>query len=117
MKNWKKNLICSNTDLAAVKINCGIFQGDSFLLLLFVVSILPLTLALYKMKQRCNFGKGKGKLNHLLFMDDLKLYGVSQPDIDSLIQTVYPAADDIVMRFGLITVGFNMEEQKLEFGN
>ena len=36
------------------------------------------------MKQEYNFGKGKNKLNHFLFMD-----GASQLDIDSFIQTVY----------------------------
>ena len=39
MKNWKINLICSNADLGPVKINRGIFQGDSLSPLLFVVSL------------------------------------------------------------------------------
>ena len=95
MKNWKANLICRNTDLGSMNINCGIFEGDSLSPLLFSVSLLPLTLALRKMKQGQSFGKGKSKLNHLLFMDDLKLYGGSQLDIDSLIQTVYTATVDI----------------------
>ena len=95
MKNWKANLICRNTDLGSMNINRGIFEGDSLSPLLFSVSLLPLTLALRKMKQGQSFGKGKSKLNHLLFMDDLKLYGGSQPDIDSLIQTVYTATVDI----------------------
>ena len=77
MEKWKTNLICSNTHLGAVKINCGIFQDESLSLLLFAVSLLPLTLVLRKMKQRYSIGKGKSKLNHLLFMDDLKLYGGS----------------------------------------
>ena len=77
MEKWKTNLICSNTHLGAVKINCGIFQDESLSLLLFAVSLLPLTLVLRKMKQRYSIGKGKRKLNHLLFMDDLKLYGGS----------------------------------------
>ena len=77
MKNWKTNIICSNIDPRAVKTNRGIFQGDSLSSLLFVVSLLPLTLVLRKMKQRYSFGKGKKKLNHLLFIDDLKLYGGS----------------------------------------
>ena len=38
LENWKTNLICSNTDLGAVKINRGIFQGDSLSPVLFVVS-------------------------------------------------------------------------------
>ena len=77
MEKWKTNLICSNTHLGAVKINCGIFQDESLSLLLFAVSLLPLTLVLRKMKQRYSISKGKSKLNHLLFMDDLKLYGGS----------------------------------------
>ena len=95
MKNWKANLICRNTDLGSMNINRGIFEGDSLSPLLFSVSLLPLTLALRKMKQGQSFGKGKSKLNHLLFMDDLKLYGGSQPDIDSLIQTAYTVTVDI----------------------
>ena len=34
-------------------------------------------------------------------MDDLKLYGGSQLDIDTLIQTVYTVTDDIDMRLGI----------------
>ena len=71
MKNWDKNLICSNADLAAVKIKPGIFQGDSLLPLLFVVSLLPLKLVFHEMKQGYSFGKGNIKLNHLLFMDEV----------------------------------------------
>ena len=70
MKNWEKNLICSNADLAAVKIKPGIFQGD-LLLLLFVVFLLPLQLVFYEMKQGYSFGKGNIKLNHLPFMDEI----------------------------------------------
>ena len=53
------------------------------------------------MKQRCNLGKGWIKLNHLLFVDDFKLYDGSQADIDSLIQTVYTVTDDVDMWFGI----------------
>ena len=105
MKNWKTNLICSNTDLGAIKINHQIFQGDSLSSFLLIVSLLLSTLVLRKMKQGYSFGKGKSKLNHLLFMDDLKLYGGSKTDIDSLIQTVYTVADDIGMRFGIDKCG------------
>ena len=105
MKNWRTNLICSNTDLGAVKISRGIFQGDTLSPLLFVVSLLPLKLVLRKMKQGYSFGKGKSNLNHLLFVDDLRLYGGSQPDIDSLTQTVYTVTDGIGMKFGLDKCG------------
>ena len=79
MKNWKTKLDCSNTVIGALKINRGIFPGDSPSPLLFIVSLLPLTLLLRKMKQGYSFGKGKSKLHYFLFMDDLKLYGGGQP--------------------------------------
>ena len=41
------------------------------------------------------------KLNHLLFMDDLKLYAKSERELDSLIQTLRIFSDDVGMVFGL----------------
>ena len=40
-------------------------------------------------------------MNHLLFMDDLKLFGKSEDQIDSLVQTVQLFSEDIGMEFGL----------------
>ena len=71
----------------------------------FVVSLLPLTLVLRKMKLGYRFDKGKSKLNHSLFMDDLKLYGGGKLDFDSLLQTVYTLRDDSGMRFGIDKCG------------
>ena len=87
-----------------MKINRGIFQGDSLSPLLFVVSLRSLTLVLRKIKQGYRFGKGKSKLNHILFMDDLMLYCGNKPDIDSLIQTVYTVTDDIGMIIDKFTI-------------
>ena len=43
----------------------------------------------------------KLKINHLLFMDDIKLFGKSQNQIDSLVNTVYLFSSDIGMEFGI----------------
>ena len=40
-------------------------------------------------------------INHLLFMDNLKLYGASKDQLDSLIQVVKIFSRDIKMSFGL----------------
>ena len=41
------------------------------------------------------------KINHLLFMDDLKLYAKSERGLDSLVQTVHVFSSDIGMEFGV----------------
>ena len=69
--------------------------------MLFVISLIPLTLVLRRMKQGYSFQKGKSKLNHLLFMEDLKLYGSNQNEIDRLVTTVEIVAKDIGMKFGI----------------
>ena len=65
MIDWKTELISGDTNLGGVNINRGIFQGDSLSLLLFILSLIPLTLVLRRMKQGYSFLKGKSKLNHL----------------------------------------------------
>ena len=40
-------------------------------------------------------------VNHLLFMDDLELYGASKDQLDSLVQVVRIFSPDIRMLFGL----------------
>ena len=47
------------------------------------------------------FSESKEKINHLLFMDDLKLYSRSEKRLDSLVQTVRVFSEDIGMEFGI----------------
>ena len=41
------------------------------------------------------------KINHLLFMDDLKLYSRNEKELDSLVQTIHIFSKDIGMEFGI----------------
>ena len=41
------------------------------------------------------------KINHLFYMDDLKLYGKNDKELDGLLRTVKKFSDDIGMEFGL----------------
>ena len=43
----------------------------------------------------------KAKINHFLFMDDLKLYSQSEKRFDSLVQTVCVFSEDIGREFGI----------------
>lgn len=40
-------------------------------------------------------------INHLSFMDDLKLFGKSYENIDLLVQTVHTFSTDIGIEFGI----------------
>jgi len=46
MNEWKTELYLSNTSLGYVDIRRGIFQGDSFSPLLFIISLIPLSVLL-----------------------------------------------------------------------
>ena len=73
MEKWKVMLCSGNSESGEVEIKRGIFQGDSLSLLVFVLALIPLSLILRKAKAAYEFSESKGKINHLLFMDDLKL--------------------------------------------
>ena len=60
---------------------------------------------LRKVKASCEWGRKESKLNHLLFVDDLKLFGKSDDQIDSLVQTVFTFSEDIGMELGLKKCG------------
>ena len=80
MKSWNANLSSNGEFLANVKIKRGIFQGDSLSPLLFVVCLILLTQILRKVK--CGYALKSGdKLNHFLFMDDLKLFAKYKREI------------------------------------
>ena len=61
--------------------------------------VLRQTKASYELK------KGGKKINHLLFMDDLKLFAKIEDQIDSLVNTVRIFSEDIKMEFVLPKCG------------
>ena len=105
MGQWKLSLTSNGEDLGTVDVKRGIFQGDSLSPLLFVLSMIPLSLVLRKVNACYEWGKKEYKLNHLLFMDDLKLFGKNEEQIDSLVNTVHIFSTDIGMEFGLRKCG------------
>ena len=105
MKQWNTELTASNQRLGNVKIRRGIFQGDSLSPLLFVLVMIPLTLVLRQTKASYELKKGGKKINHLLFMDDLKLFAKNEDQIDNLVNAVRVCSEDIKMEFGLPKYG------------
>ena len=89
MHKRKLELTSNGVSLGNVEIKRGIFQGDSLSPLPFVLCMITFSLILRKVKFHYEFGEKNTRLNHLLFMDDLKLFAKSHDQIDSLVNTVY----------------------------
>ena len=68
--------------------------------------MVPLSLILRKVKFHYEFGDKKTRINHLLFMDDLKLFAKSNDQIDSLVvNTVHTFSEDIGMESAIKKCG------------
>ena len=100
---WQTRLFLSHNNGTLksdpIKIKHGIFQGDSLSPLLFCLALIPPSNELnntgygYKIFDRT--------INHLFYMDDLKLFAKNDQDLEGLLNTVKEFSNDIDMEFGL----------------
>ena len=104
MNHWKTNMTLVHKEevleTGPIRIKRGIFQGDSLSPLLFTMSFNPLSIELNKTKYGYQLDK-QTKINHLFYVDDLKLYGTNDNQLAGLINTVKHISDDTKMEFGL----------------
>ena len=110
MKTWRTSIHLTtdnpNTDIHTeeIKIKRGIFQGDSLSALWFCLSLNPLSKQLNKSPSGFNIKNRtriQHKINHLMYMDDIKLYGATASQITNLIKITENISRDIVMEFGI----------------
>ena len=102
-------LCCGNSTIKTrlMQIRRGIFQGDSLSPLLFCMAPNPQSKELNKTGYGYRMTTGHGEtfkrllINHLLYMDDLKLYGRNSDQLDGLFHVVRTFSDDMQMKFGL----------------
>ena len=101
MASWKTVPTVNGQVLDYVHIRKGIFQGDSLSPLLYIMAMIPMTTILRQKGLGYQTFKSAAKISHLLYMDDLKLYGKSSNELESLLNTVQIFSTDISMEFGL----------------
>lgn len=85
-------------------IKCGIFQGDSLSPLWFALAMNPLSTLLRKSTYGYAIKSGREEgytLNHLLYVDDLKLYASTDNSLRNLLKVVERFSGDIGMQFGM----------------
>ena len=63
--------------------------------------MIPITRVLERMEVGYQLKKGGSRINLLMFMDDIKLFGGGTKEIDTLVQTVRIVLGDIWMEFGI----------------
>jgi hypothetical protein len=103
MEKWSTRLqLKTNQELLQsrlIKINRGIFQGDSLSPLLFCIALIPITNKLNRSKCGYQIHGTERKISHLLYMDDLKLIGRNEGELTNEIQIVRTLSNDIKMKF------------------
>ena len=103
MVNWKTELTSCGETLGLVDIRRGVLQGDSLSPLIFAVCMVTLTKILQDAK--AGYTLGGVKINHLFFMDDLKVYGKDKTETESLVSTVQLISQHIGVEFGIKKCG------------
>ena len=74
MKTRRVKLTAGGRSLAEAKIQRGIFQGDVLSPLLFIIAMMPLNHILRKGTVGYKLSRSQEKINHLMYMDDIKLF-------------------------------------------
>ena len=100
MQSQRTFLFSGKNKQGKVNIRRSIFQGNFLSPFLFAVALIAVTIILKRLKQEYSFGKRKERLNHLLFINNLKLYGSNDSETESLVKVVKIMSGDIGMQFG-----------------
>ena len=78
MKTWTVQLTAGGRSLAEAKIQRGIFQGDAQSPLLFIIVMMPLNHIIRKCTAGYKLSTSQVKINHLIYMDDIKLFAKNE---------------------------------------
>ena len=74
-KTWRVELTTGGRSFAETKIKGGIFQRDALSPLLIIIAMVPLNHILRKCTAGYKISRLQVKINYLMCMDDIKLFG------------------------------------------
>ena len=98
MKKGKIELTSGGKKLVTMRIRRGIFRS---LTITFYVALTPMSLVLREEKVGYQLRDICGKVNLLLFMNGLNLYGQNERQIDTLVNIVWIFNKNIGIQFGI----------------
>ena len=101
MKNWRVELTAGGKSLAETKVQRGIFRGDALPPLLFIIAMMPQNHIFRKCMARYKLSRSQEDVNHLMYMDDIKLFVKNEKELETLIHTIRIYSQDIGMEFGI----------------
>ena len=88
MKIWRVELTAGGRSLAEAKFQRSIFQGDALSPLLFIIVMMPLNHIFRKYTAGYKLSRSQEKINHLMYMDDIKLFAKNEKEPETLIHVV-----------------------------
>ena len=98
MQTWRMELTAGGRSLAETKIQRVIFQGGALSPLLFIIAMMPLNHILRKCTAGYKLSRSQEKINHLMYMDGIKLF---EKERETFINTIRIYSQDIGMEFGI----------------
>ena len=100
MNTWRVELTAGGRKITESKIQKGIFQGDALSPLLFIIDMMPLNHIVRKCRAGYKLSRSQEKVNHLMYMDDIKLFAKNE-ELETLIHTVRIYSRDMGIQFGI----------------
>ena len=76
------------------------FQWDALSPLQFIIAMMPLNHILKKCTTGYKLSRSQEKINHLMYMDDIKLFAKNEKELETLIHAVRIFTQDIGIEFG-----------------
>ena len=106
MKSWKTRVSLKTQtgtiQTSSISYECGVLQGDCLAMMLFIMSINPLSHLLQTAEGYTSGPPGARdtKVTHLLFVDDLKTFDKGLSQAEEKLRIITEFTNDIGMKFG-----------------